>query len=100
MDPYASRALGPAADYNARPAPLHYGDLFGADAGFSTVYQSGPGYDVINGVQEADVASISRRSSAASMAAPAPALNWMQTAGAGVLLLLAGAIYLEGRVLR
>jgi hypothetical protein len=100
MDPYTTRALGPSADYNARPSPMHYGDVFGADAGFSTVYNTGAGYDVINGTQEADVATIASRSSAASMANPTPAANWMQTAGAGALLLLLGAIYLEGRVLR
>lgn len=93
--------IGPQADYNARPAPMHYGDLFGADAGFATVYQAGSGYDLVYGVQEADVSTIaSRTSAAAQMAAPTPAANWMQTAGAGVLILLAGAIFLEGRVLR
>lgn len=93
-------SLGPLADYNARPAPMHYGDLFGADAGFSTVYQTGQGYDVINGTQDADVGSIASRSSAVQMANPAPALNWMQTAGAGALLLVLAAVFLEGRILR
>lgn len=92
--------LGPLADYNARPAPMHYGDLFGADAGFATVYQASGGYDLVQGVQEANVGTIISRSSAVSMANPTPAANWMQTAGAGALLLLGAAVFLEGRVLR
>jgi hypothetical protein len=93
--------LGPQAPYLARPAPIHYGDMFGADQGFSTVYQSGQGYDLVNGAwADADVAAIATRVSAAGVrlnAAPVAA-NWMQTAGAGVLILALAALYLNGQL--
>jgi hypothetical protein len=102
--PYAvpSYALGPQAPYMARPAPMHYGDLFGADQGFSTVYQSGGGYDVVNGVTDADVDVIAGRAvskAGVQMNAPRPAANFFQTAGFGVLL-LAGLAYYIDRVSR
>jgi hypothetical protein len=104
MDPILvtpSYGLGPQAPYLARPAPVHYGDFFGADQGFSTVFQSLGGYDVLNGAwADADVAAIATRVSQAGarLNAPAPAENWMQTAGAGILLLAVLGLYLNGKL--
>jgi hypothetical protein len=93
--------LGPSAPYLARPAPLHYGDMFGADQGFATVYQAGGGYDLINGAwADADVSAIATRVSMAGarLNAPAPAANWMQTAGAGIIVLAVVGLYLNGKL--
>lgn len=89
--------IGPQAPYLARPAPAHYGDYFGADQGYATVWQVSGGYDLVNGVQDADVAAIATRSSMAGarLNAPPPAANFLQTSGAGLLLLFALAYWFE-----
>ena len=79
----------PAAPYNAKPAPIHLGDW---DArGFSTVFMTSAGYDSL-------VGQSTPTPSAVQLDAPRPAINWVQTSGAGVLLLVALAFYLDGRV--
>lgn len=83
------------ADYLAKPRPLHWGDFQGD--GFSTIYQTGAGYARLQGGR-ADPTGAAV-GAAQPVSAPLPA-NWLQTAGAGALILVLVMLYLDGHLLR
>jgi hypothetical protein len=79
----------PDVTYNARPAPIHRGDWDAA--GPSTVELTSSGYAELRRQSAGQVAG------QAKLAAPTTPATFIATSGAGVLLLLGIALYLDRR---